>query len=200
MHFTLDLDEMSESVKESVEWSGDVLFVGVFWKHGCALDMILQAVDSEGNVEFDRFGFHFHIGIGKIKEQRNQVSFVFTVTGIVVILPEVYSAELNIDCFGDLSGVCETISSDDHCTNVKGGNVWVEESAGEIKVHLSVHCERPEQSWEYVVDGESEMARDNPWIRRQGNFFLELDGWEHGRVKPTISEFYDRKFHDPFLG
>ena len=40
---------MSESVKESVERSGDILFIGVFWKDGYALDMILQAVDSEGN-------------------------------------------------------------------------------------------------------------------------------------------------------
>ena len=49
MCFTLDHDETSESVKESVERSGDILFIGVFWKDGCALDMILQAVDSEGN-------------------------------------------------------------------------------------------------------------------------------------------------------
>ena len=49
MHFTLDHDEMSESVKESVERSGDILFIGVFWKDGYALDMVLQAVDSEGN-------------------------------------------------------------------------------------------------------------------------------------------------------
>ena len=30
----LDHDEMSESVKESVERSGDILFIGVFWKDG----------------------------------------------------------------------------------------------------------------------------------------------------------------------
>ena len=39
----LDHDEMSESVKESVERSGDILFIGVFWKDGYVLDMILQA-------------------------------------------------------------------------------------------------------------------------------------------------------------
>ena len=49
MHFTLDHDEISESVKESVERSGDIVFIGVFWKDGYGLDMVLQAVDSEGN-------------------------------------------------------------------------------------------------------------------------------------------------------
>ena len=125
---------------------------------------------------------------------------MFTVTETVVTLPEVYLTVLDIDCFDDLSGACETISSDDHYSYLKGDNVWVEESAEGIKVYASMHCERPEQSWEHVVDRGSEMARANPRIRGQEDFFLEPDGWEHGRVEPTVSEFHVRRYHEPLLG
>ena len=96
---------------------------------------------------------------------------MFTVTETVVTLPEVYLTVWDIDCFDDLGGACETISSDDHYTYLKGDNVWVEESAEGIKVFASMHCERPEQSREDVVDRESEMALAHPRIRRQGDFF-----------------------------
>ena len=89
---------------------------------------------------------------------------MFTVTETVVTLPEVYLKVLDIDCFDELSGACETISSDDHYTYLKGDNVWVEESAGVIKVYASTHCGRPEQFREHIVDRESEMARANPRI------------------------------------
>ena len=66
---------------------------------------------------------------------------MITVTETVVTLPEVYLTVLDIDCFDDLSGACETISSDNHHTYLKGDNVWVEESAEGIKVYASMHCE-----------------------------------------------------------
>ena len=93
MHFVVDHDLMTTSAPNGVARTGEVRFTKALWHDGYALDMILQAVDDDGNAISDS-----KIAVVKSKGDIFTLSFVLTGTEIVITLPEMYISVLDIDC------------------------------------------------------------------------------------------------------
>ena len=105
MHFVVDHDLMTTSAPNGVARTGEVRFTKTLWHDGYAPDMILQAVDDDGNAISDSKiavvkskGDIFTLRLFKNSEANVRFSFVLTGTEIVITLPEVYISVLDIDC------------------------------------------------------------------------------------------------------
>ena len=90
------------------------------WHDGYALDMVLQAVDDDGNAISDSKiavvksnGDIFTLRLFKNSEANVRFSFVLTGTETVITLPEVYISVLDIDCHRN-NKVCETVVARDY--------------------------------------------------------------------------------------
>ena len=126
MHFVVDHDLVTTSAPNGVARTGEVRFMKTLWHDGYALDMVLQAVDDDGNAISDSKiavviskGDIFTMRLFKNFEANVRFSFVLTGTETVITLPEVYISVLDIDCHRN-NKVCETVVARDYF--MKGGD------------------------------------------------------------------------------
>ena len=104
MHFVVDHDLETTSAPNGVARTGEVRFMKTLWHAGYALDMVLQAVDDDGNAISDSKiavvkskGDIFTLRLFKNSEANVRFSFVLTGTETVITLPEMYISVLDIE-------------------------------------------------------------------------------------------------------
>lgn len=130
MAFNTDYDHLTilSRVTTGID-TGEIRFKRTVWHDGYALDMIIQAVDDDGNAKrgnnidlLHSFGDVFILIFPTAGEWNLRFSFVLTGTQTVITLPEVFFSVLDLDCHK--SGVaCETVTTRDQDMYLAGDNL-----------------------------------------------------------------------------
>eukprot|EP00450_Noctiluca_scintillans_P001620 CAMPEP_0194485878 /NCGR_PEP_ID=MMETSP0253-20130528/6727_1 /TAXON_ID=2966 /ORGANISM="Noctiluca scintillans" /LENGTH=1972 /DNA_ID=CAMNT_0039325899 /DNA_START=10 /DNA_END=5925 /DNA_ORIENTATION=+ len=142
---TIAYDLLTLQAPEGLTRTGELRFTEALWYGGKPYDLLLHAVDDDGNVISDspikevyNLEQVVHLTFDKNTEQSVRFSVVSEGTDDVVTLPELYMTMLDIDCLKDDTS-CEILVTEDHNEHIAGDEVNVVQEGTKITATAKSH-------------------------------------------------------------